>query len=100
MASCISQLKWHRYRRERDLPHIDQFDGASRGPFGALNFLLHTGKQAPWAALGALLTVFSLAMDPFAQQVLGTGLGSTVQGTDAKMPTAYMYGTRTGGDSR
>ena len=37
VAECISQLKWIYFQEQaRTLEHIDLFDRASRGPFGAL----------------------------------------------------------------
>ena len=37
VAECISQLKWIYFQEQaRNLEHVDLFDRASRGPFGAL----------------------------------------------------------------
>ena len=40
VAECISQLKWIYFQEQaRRLDHVDLFDRASRGPFGALQLL-------------------------------------------------------------
>lgn len=65
----ISQLKWLWFRQPRTLQDIQVFDDASRGPVGALRLIFRT-KGASLVALGSLVAVFSLVMDPFAQQIV------------------------------
>lgn len=71
IAACISQLKWiHFWHQQRDLIHLETFDRASRGPWGAFASLFSVGVRSPMVAAGSLLTILSLAMGPFAQQVV------------------------------
>lgn len=48
------------------------FDDASKGPWGAVKLLWCCGLRgiAIIASLGAVITLLTLAMDPFAQQIL------------------------------
>lgn len=39
VASAISQLKWHSYKKKQKLHHLESFDGASRGVLGSLRLL-------------------------------------------------------------
>ncbi|KLU86477.1 hypothetical protein MAPG_05489 [Magnaporthiopsis poae ATCC 64411] len=71
VASCIGQLKWRHFDSEpRRLVDLDVFDGASRGPAGALTMFLHSSTRSTVAAVGALLTIVALVADPFSQQLI------------------------------
>ncbi|PSN72217.1 hypothetical protein BS50DRAFT_617516 [Corynespora cassiicola Philippines] len=70
VASCISQRKWKYFRKPRPLLDFDTFDGASRGPLGALELLFGKAAHAKTAALGALITTIALAWDPSAQLLI------------------------------
>ena len=71
ITEAISQLKWIYFQqRARRLLDFQIFDGASRGPLGAVRLLWTVKLQAILATLAALVTVFALAMGPFTQQVL------------------------------
>lgn len=69
IAEGISQLKWLWFKKAGVLKDIQTFDEASRGMWGSMKLLLST-KGVHLAKLGAFLTVFSLAVDPFIQQVV------------------------------
>ena len=71
IAECISQSKWFQFHQApRTLHTLQEFDEASRGPWGSTQ-LLFVPSAAGWVAWsGALLTVASLALDPFTQQIL------------------------------
>jgi hypothetical protein len=58
--------------KPRTLAQLQVFDEASRGPWGSFVLFWRTrGAAAPALALpGALITVFMLAFEPFAQQVV------------------------------
>lgn len=94
VAGAVGQLKWiwiqHRERRVLD---IQSFDDASRGPLGAL-YLLFQHRGLSIASLGAIVTVLSMALDPFVQQILSYPVqqtpGSTTQAT---MPQALTFAT-------
>lgn len=73
VAAGISQLKWQHFHEEtRPLYELNIYDEATRGPWGALAFIfrmrLRTGTLL--ASLGAFVILFSLTMEPFAQQIL------------------------------
>ncbi|KAI0018414.1 hypothetical protein F4780DRAFT_522817 [Xylariomycetidae sp. FL0641] len=71
IASCLSQLKWdHFHYRSNPLDHLQIYDDASRGPWGAL-LLIVTGRLrvlTAWAL--ALVTLIALGIEPSAQQML------------------------------
>ncbi|KAK5467759.1 hypothetical protein LTS15_000732 [Exophiala xenobiotica] len=69
VGSCISQLKWSWFSRQRRLTDIQTFDDASRGPLGCAA-LLTTQAFRSLASIGAIVTILSLAYDPFLQQLL------------------------------
>jgi hypothetical protein len=64
----ISQLKWLWFREPRTLQDIQVFDDASRGPIGAVRLIFRT--RASLVALGSVVAILSLVMDPFAQQIV------------------------------
>lgn len=70
VSSCLGQLKWRQGRHQKPmrLYHFYVLDQASRGPYGALEVFWTIGSTL--AILGALLTVLSVAIDPFTQQIL------------------------------
>jgi hypothetical protein len=73
VAATMSQCKWCWLRseqgRRRHLHHLQVIDEASRGPMGS--FLLLLGRAvASLLYLGAVITVLSLAFEPFIQQVV------------------------------
>jgi Protein of unknown function (DUF3176) len=67
-AACIGQLKWSHYRRHKPLYHMQIYDDASRGPYGAFTMLFSTIPGL--ATIGAVLTILSIAISPFSQQIL------------------------------
>lgn len=70
VAGAISQLKWSWFAtRRRNLDDMQEFDDASRGPWGSVT-LLFTINVRSLASVGALVTILTLAYDPFVQQVL------------------------------
>lgn len=70
VAGAISQLKWHCFQRKEGRRIIDAqlFDDASRGPWGSL-VLLATPSRWSLVSLGAFVTLFALAFEPFTQQL-------------------------------
>ncbi|KAF1957409.1 hypothetical protein CC80DRAFT_410754, partial [Byssothecium circinans] len=72
MSACLGQQKWNWLRRRSDhLVAFLRFDEASRGPMGASRLFFFL-KFRHWAVLGALVTIGSLAFDPFIQAALST----------------------------
>lgn len=70
LAACISQLKWRHFESPNRLSHLQDYDNASRGPWGSLLILFNfrVGDLLAWAL--ALWTVASLGISPSAQQIL------------------------------
>jgi hypothetical protein len=91
VASCISQLKWiHLVTAPRSLRDVQVFDDASRGPWGSLELIwrLHIGaKLATW---GSVITILTLAMGPFTQQLLSYPSRSIISG-NATYYTSHIY---------
>jgi hypothetical protein len=71
VSEALGQLKWSWFNKggSKKMWDFEIFDNASRGPWGSLLLVLRT-KGKSLAALGAAVTVFALAMDPFFQQVV------------------------------
>ncbi|KAF2403482.1 hypothetical protein EJ06DRAFT_471465 [Trichodelitschia bisporula] len=71
VEEALGQLKWLWFSagQPRKLIDFERFDGASRGPWGSFMFLLHM-KGRSFASLGAIVTLLSLTLDPFFQQVV------------------------------
>ena len=70
IAEAISQLKWTHFERANYLSHLQVYDRASRGPWGALRLIWTMNIRATIASFGALLVVVSLAFEPTVQQVV------------------------------
>ncbi|KAF2687936.1 hypothetical protein K458DRAFT_485104 [Lentithecium fluviatile CBS 122367] len=68
VSETIGQLKWVWFRKGASLWDFYTFDGASRGPWGALMLLCRT-KCRHLVSLGAAITVLALAFEPFFQQI-------------------------------
>jgi hypothetical protein len=72
IASCLGQLKWHYFSRQaHHLDHLQLFDDATRGPWGAFTILRRINSQATLASFLALTTIIALGVEPSAQQILG-----------------------------
>jgi hypothetical protein len=70
VAMCLSQLKWSYFEKPRQLAHMQVFDNASRGPWGALVLLWKTRGMAWMAGVGALVTVLLMTFETFSQQAI------------------------------
>jgi len=92
VTESLSQLKWLHFERPRNLAHLQLFDDASRGPWGAAVFLWGTRGRAKLAALGAIITIAALAIEPFAQQILEFGTRTVSESSnDASMGFARLW---------
>ncbi|KAF2014124.1 hypothetical protein BU24DRAFT_462940 [Aaosphaeria arxii CBS 175.79] len=89
IAESIGQLKWSYFSRPRCLEHIEIFDEASRGPWGACVFLWKTRGTRSLAAVGAIITILLLGFEPFTQQVI------EVHSKNTALFNATGYVTRT-----
>ncbi|KAE8836665.1 hypothetical protein HRS9139_04763 [Pyrenophora teres f. teres] len=92
VAEALGQLKWSWFIKgdSKKMWDFEMFDNASRGPWGAFLLLIHTrGKTI--AALGALVTIFCLALDPFFQQVVSFPEQWTLQNVTSTIPRVVRY---------
>ena len=71
-AEGLSQLKWAWYTEHHPLKDILTFDEASRGPWGALSLIWKIRGHHFVIYCGAFITVATLIVDPFAQQIIST----------------------------
>ncbi|KAK8013247.1 hypothetical protein PG991_009518 [Apiospora marii] len=72
LAEGISHLKWNSFQQYRLLNGLAVFDKASRGPLGCLQLLTALVRRGWQFAplLAAALTILTLALDPFTQQLV------------------------------
>ncbi|KAK1749690.1 hypothetical protein QBC47DRAFT_440044 [Echria macrotheca] len=71
ISECISQSKWFQFQHApQKLSTLQDIDDASQGPLGSAQLLTKPRAAGMIALMGAFLTVLSLALDPFTQQVL------------------------------
>jgi hypothetical protein len=69
-SEALGQLKWSWFQKDsKKMWDFEIFDNASRGPWGSFMLLLRTKGQT-LAALGAAITIFAMALDPFFQQIV------------------------------
>ncbi|KAF2148132.1 hypothetical protein K461DRAFT_316518 [Myriangium duriaei CBS 260.36] len=72
VAECISQQKWMYFGVEpRPLNRLSTFDQASRGLWGGMTLIWETKARTP-AAIGVLLMLYALTVDPLSQQLLSS----------------------------
>ena len=71
LSQVLSQTKWLHFRETKStsLQHIRIFDGASRGPLGAMLIIWKSRKLLALASIGACLMVLTILIDPFIQLV-------------------------------
>jgi hypothetical protein len=95
VADCIGQLKWIRFEQKPHLlKELDVYDEATRGPWGSLKLILMTKHTAILAGFGAFITIVSMAIDPFTQQILAHVTRTVVaQNETAAYNVAHMYDT-------
>lgn len=92
-TACISQVKWlHIQNKKRSLSSLQIFDDASRGPLGAVGLFLTAETACSVAAVGALITLAALVIDPFTQLVVTYPLRPvTLENGIASINTTSVY---------
>jgi hypothetical protein len=91
-ASCISQSCWlHMQQKPRNLFGIQLFDGASRGPAGAAMLLASQAGFSVLAFMGALITITTLLIESFTQQVIQYPLKTDIGTLNAYFPVTQVY---------
>jgi hypothetical protein len=93
LGAAVGQCKWLLFRQQkRPLSHLSHLDGASRGPYGSIKLFGRRKKYGVLPAVGALLMIVSLAVNPFMQQLIRYRFRDLEQGL-AYLPVAYDYGS-------
>ncbi|KAL8948334.1 MAG: hypothetical protein Q9222_005472 [Ikaeria aurantiellina] len=91
VAEAISQSKWLWLReRTRHLSDIELYDQASRGPWGSF-VMVSRVRWRSISALGALVTIHSLAIDAFTQQVIHFETEQVVANGKAAAQVQWYY---------
>ncbi|KAI1087544.1 hypothetical protein F5B19DRAFT_64039 [Rostrohypoxylon terebratum] len=68
-VSCIGQLQWVWFSRERPLYDLIRYDDAGRGAWGSTQLLWSQHLSQPLTSLAGLLMILSLGIDPSIQQL-------------------------------
>ncbi|KAF2735264.1 hypothetical protein EJ04DRAFT_601070 [Polyplosphaeria fusca] len=93
VSACLSQWMYISFsQRKSRLLDFNMYDGASRGLNGSFGLLWGT-KFRSIASIGAVITISSLAIDPFVQQVIGLGhIEMSSNTTSISLATKYAKG--------
>lgn len=70
LTSCIGQLQWAWFSETRPLTDMLHFDNATRGADGALCLIWRQRFRQPLTALGCIIMVLVVVVDPFVQQLV------------------------------
>ncbi|KAI1479554.1 hypothetical protein F4774DRAFT_425710 [Daldinia eschscholtzii] len=70
VASCIGQLQWTWFSEGRPIYDLVRYDNARQGSWGSLQLLWAQRMRQPLTALGGLLLILSVGVDPFIQQLI------------------------------
>ncbi|PVH93593.1 hypothetical protein DM02DRAFT_220969 [Periconia macrospinosa] len=90
VSEALGQLKWSWFQADsKKMWDFEIFDNASRGPWGSFLLLVRTKGKA-LAAIGAVITLFALALDPFFQQVVDFPERWILSGT-SQIPRMVYY---------
>lgn len=90
LAEGISHLKWQWFLKQRPLGDLDIFDRASRGPWGCAKLLV--ARPGLLSCLAALLTILTVAVDPFTQQLIRyNGCTQEIPSSHATLPRANLF---------
>lgn len=90
VSEALGQLKWSWFQgSSKTMWDFEIFDNASRGPWGSFLLLIRTKGRA-LAAIGALITLLALALDPFFQQVVDFPERWSLNGTSS-IPRVVQY---------
>jgi hypothetical protein len=91
VSEALGQLKWSWFQQNsKQMWDFEIFDNASRGPWGSMLLLVRTKGKA-LAALGAMITLCMMALDPFFQQVVNFPDRWALQTTPSKIPRVTRY---------
>ncbi|KUJ14986.1 uncharacterized protein LY89DRAFT_698506 [Mollisia scopiformis] len=92
LCSGIGQLKWNWFENTRPLQDLERFDEASRGPIGAFKLIWGLRGRNILVTLGSVITVLSIAIDPFAQQIVRYSACQQISSqSEASIPRTNLY---------
>ncbi|KAI0594725.1 hypothetical protein F4775DRAFT_572768 [Biscogniauxia sp. FL1348] len=92
VAQSISQFGWIWYTQPRSLEDLVYYSSASRGPLGSLRLLIKL-RFIRFASIGAIITIATLALDPFFQQSVRYVPSSVIDANQtAHAVVAYNWG--------
>lgn len=90
-SEALGQLKWSWFQGDsKKMWDFEIFDNASRGPWGSFLLLIRT-KGRTLAALGAAVTIFAMALDPFFQQLVRYPQRWEIQPQNSSIPRVRWY---------
>ena len=89
VAECVGQLRWVWFSHDyRQLGDFATWDYAARGSVWSGFGLLWTTRMRSFASMGAVITIFAVAIDPLSQQLIAYRDSSVeVPGITATVPT-------------
>jgi hypothetical protein len=100
VSEALGQLKWSWFQQNsKQMWDFEIFDNASRGPWGSLLLLIRTKGKA-LAALGAMITLCLMALDPFFQQVVDFPGRWSMTDTNSTIPRTVRYDPGVGKEFR
>ena len=93
LAEGLGQLKWEYLKTPRPLQHLQDYDTASRGPWGCLKLLVALRGHGILTSIGAVISILIIAVDPFGQQLVGYYSCNVplTNGTVATIPRSSIY---------
>lgn len=91
VSEALGQLKWSWFlQHSKQMWDFEIFDNASRGPWGSFLLLIRTKGKA-LAALGAMITLGLMTLDPFFQQVVDFPDRWALQDAPANVPRVERF---------
>jgi len=93
VAECVGQLRWIWFSHDyRQLGDFATWEYAARGSVWSGFGLLWTTKMRSFASMGAVITLFAVAIDPLSQQLIAYRDGSIeAPGVNATISTANEF---------
>ncbi|KAJ3537023.1 hypothetical protein NM208_g6479 [Fusarium decemcellulare] len=91
LTSCVSQLQWAWLSQERPLSDAALYASAAAGPLGSTYLLWKQRLRHPITTLAGLITITSMAIDPFVQQLVSYSDCTVAVGNNATMPRTNFF---------
>lgn len=92
LAQGLAHLKWTWFDNARPLQDLETYDKAAHGPLGAAMLLLTVRNRHIITAIGAIVTIAALAIDPTVQAMVKYyDCAWPIASETATMPRAQVY---------